>query len=74
MEQKRFVKADQQSFYGDYLYDQIIPVGHFLRKLRQQIDWDYFTQKLIQLYKGEGVVGRPPFDPALILKVELLAY
>jgi len=74
MEQKRFVKTDQQSFYGDYLYDQIIPVDHFLRKLRQQIDWDYFTQKLIQLYKGEGVVGRPPFDPALILKVELLAY
>ncbi|MGB4596137.1 MAG: transposase, partial [Anaerolineaceae bacterium] len=30
--------------------------------------------KLIRLYKGEGVVGRPPFDPALMLKLEVLAY
>ena len=31
-------------------------------------------QKLIRLYKGGGVVGRPPFDPALVLKMELIAY
>ncbi len=74
METKRFVETDNHSFYGEYLYDQIIPADHFLRKLRQLIDWSYFTGKLIQLYKGEGVVGRPPFDPALMLKVELLAY
>ena len=44
------------------------------RKLLQIIDWDRFTRKLIKLYKGEGVVGRPPFDPQLLLKVELIAY
>jgi IS5 family transposase len=38
------------------------------------IEWQRFTRKLIKLYKGEGVVGRPPFDPALVLKVELIAY
>ncbi len=74
MDPKRFVETGNQSFYGEYLYDQVIPADHFLRKLRQIIEWKRFTRKLIKLYKGAGVVGRPPFDPALVLKVELIAY
>jgi IS5 family transposase len=74
MEQKRFVKTGNNSFYGDYLYEQVIAPNHFFRKLRQMIDWERFTARLIQLYKGEGVVGRPPFDPALVLKMEMIAY
>lgn len=74
MEKKRYVETGNNSFYGDYLYDQVIPPNHFLRKLNQIIDWNRFTGKLIKLYKGEGVVGRPPFDPALMLKIELIAY
>ncbi len=38
------------------------------------MEWKRYTRKLIRLYKGEGLVGRPPFDPAVPLKVELLAY
>ncbi len=45
-----------------------------MRKLREIVDWEYFTKRLIKLYKGQGVVGRPPFDPAMLLKVELIAY
>jgi IS5 family transposase len=74
MEKQRFVETGSSSFFGDYLYNQVIPQGHFLRQLNQVIPWERFTRKLIKLYKGEGVVGRPPFDPALILKVELVAY
>jgi transposase, IS5 family len=74
MEQQRYVETGKNSFYGEYLYDQVVPQDHFLRKLRQIIEWNRFTRKLIKLYKGEGVVGRPPFDPALVLKVELIAY
>jgi transposase len=74
MEQKRFVKTGSDSFYGEYLYDQIVTQDHFLRKLRQEIEWNRFTRKLIKLYKGEGVMGRPPFEPALVLKMELIAY
>jgi len=74
MEKQRFVKTGSSSFFGEYLYDQVVPQGHFLRQLKQIIEWDRFTQKLIKLYKGGGVVGRPPFDPALVLKVELIAY
>jgi IS5 family transposase len=74
MEQQRYVETGNNSFYGEYLYDQVVPRDHFLRKLRQIIEWNRFTRKLIKLYKGEGLVGRPPFDPALMLKVELIAY
>lgn len=38
------------------------------------VDWGYFTERLIKLYKGQGVIGRLPFDPALVLKVEVIAY
>ncbi len=74
MEQERFVDTGSGSFFGEYLYDQIVPQEHFLRKLREVVDWGYFTKRLIKLYKGQGVVGRPPFDPALVLKVEVIAY
>ncbi|MEN6530692.1 MAG: transposase, partial [Anaerolineaceae bacterium] len=74
MGHERFAETDHNSFYGDYLYDQVVAQDHFLRKLEQVIDWERFTRKLIRLYKGEGLVGRPPFDPALMLKVEMVAY
>jgi hypothetical protein len=37
MEKQRYVKTDDQSFFRDYLYDQIVPEDHFLRKLKQLI-------------------------------------
>ena len=74
METPRYQKTDKQSFFGEYLYDQIVPKDHFLRKLRELIDWDYFTHKMIKVYKGQGLVGRPPFEPAMLLKVEVIAY
>jgi transposase len=74
MEKKRYIETGEQSFFGEYLYERVVPEDHFLRKLKALIDWDRFTQKLIDLYKGEGVVGRPPFDPALLLRVELIAF
>jgi len=74
MENPRSKETGRDTFFGDYLYDQVVPQDHFLRKLRQIVDWEYFTKRLIKLYKGQGVVGKPPFDPAMVLKVEVLAY
>ena len=74
MEKQHFVETGSSSFFGEYLYDQVVPADHFLRQLKRIIPWERFTQKLIRLYKGGGVVGRPPFDPALVLNVELIAY
>ena len=74
MENPRFVETGSSSFFGEYLYDQVVPQGHFLRQLNHLIDWERFTRRLLKLYKGGGMVGRPPFDPALVLKMELIAY
>src|SRR4030065_959958 len=74
MEKPNFIETGTSSFFGEYLYDQAVPQGHFLRQLKQIIDWERFTRRLIKLYKGGGMVERPPFDPALVLKMELIAY
>ena len=73
MEQERYVETGSGSFFGEYLYDLVVPRDPFLRKLREVVNWGYFTKRLIKIYKGQGVVGRPPFDPAFVLKVEVIA-
>jgi IS5 family transposase len=47
---------------------------HFLRKLDEVVDWPRITKKLIRLYKGQGQEGTVPWDPALLLKMLLMAY
>jgi IS5 family transposase len=74
MAKERFVETGKNSFFGDYIYDQIVPQDHFLRKLKEIIPWERFTKRLIGLYKGGGMYGRPPFEPALLLKMEMVAY
>jgi transposase len=74
METPRFAETGHTSFFGDYLYEQIVPGDHFLRQLKQIVGWDRFTRRLIKLYKEQGVYGRPPFDPALVLKMAMVAY
>jgi IS5 family transposase len=74
MAKERYIETGHHSFFGDYIYDQIIPQEHFLRKLKMIIPWERFTNKLIKLYKGGGMYGRPPFEPAQLLKVEMIAY
>ena len=74
MEHQWYVETNSNSFFGDYLYDRIVPQEHFLRKLREVVDWLNFTEQLIKLFKRQGVVGWLPFDPALVLKVEVIAY
>ncbi|GAP09109.1 hypothetical protein BECAL_00248, partial [Bellilinea caldifistulae] len=33
MEKQRFEETGKGSFFGDYLYDQVVAADHFLRKL-----------------------------------------
>ena len=63
-----------QSFYGDYLYERIVPPDHFLRQLRELVPWQRYTYRLIKYYGGRGERGRPPIDPAIVLKMLLLSY
>ncbi len=62
------------SFFGNFLYEQKVSKGHFLRKLNEVIDWDSFTKKLLRHYKGKGEIGQAPYNPTIILKMLLLSY
>jgi len=53
------------SFYGHFLYEQVVPKGLFLVKLNELIPWQRFTYKLVKYYKGKAKEGRPPYDPQL---------
>ena len=74
MGSERFKPNTNNSFFGEFLYQQVIPNDHFLVQLKQVIPWQRFTYKLIKYYRGGGKEGRPPYDPAVLLKMLLLAY
>ena len=74
MAKVRFIRTGKETFYGEYIYDQVVPRDHFFRKLNEVLDWRKYTQKMMRWYKGGGEYGRPPFDPVMLLKMLLVAY
>jgi len=74
MAEERFKGTGKGTFYGEYVYDQVVPKDHFFRKLNEVLDWRKYTQKMMRWYKGRAEYGRPPFDPAVLLKMLLVAY
>jgi transposase len=53
------------------LFEQLVPQDHFLRRLLQVIDFERFRPLLAKAYCPDD--GRPPLDPVLMLKLEILA-
>lgn len=74
MADKHFQETGMNSFWGEFVYQDVVPEKHFLRQLNAVIDWEAFGERLIALYAGRGEMGRPPYPPVLILKMLLLAY
>jgi len=71
---ERFQQQDPGSFFGDFLYKQVVPADHFLCQLQQIVPWQRFTKMLVRFYLGKARQGRPPYDPAVLLKMLLVAY
>jgi IS5 family transposase len=65
-------KSPQESFYGSYLYDRIVPVDHVLRKINQVVDLSFAGEMLKDRY--DQAVGRPAEDPEFMLRLCLLQY
>src|SRR6516165_1640272 len=53
------------------LYEKIVPQDHFLCRLLQAIDFESFRPLLTSAYCPD--LGRPPLDPVIVLKLEVLA-
>jgi len=71
---RRYKETGKGSFFGDIVYDRVIPRTHFVVALENLIDWERYSELLIQLYEGRGVEGRPPYNPVLIMKMLFMAY
>lgn len=65
-------KSPQESFFGSYLYDRIVPVDHLLRKINQVVDFSFAGQVLEDRYNPD--IGRPAEDPEFMLRLCLLQY
>jgi len=74
MAQVHFKKTTRDSFFGDYLYQMVIPKNHFLSKLKEEIDWESFTPHLLPYYKGGAEYGNSPYPPSTILKLLFLSF
>lgn len=74
MARQRFRQTGEDSFFGGFVYDRVVPSGHFFRRLNELVDWEDLTQKLIRYYKGGATYGPPPYEPSLLLKMLLVSY
>jgi len=65
-------KSPQESFFGSYLYDRIVPIDHLLRKINQVVDFSFAKQIFKDRYNP--VIGRPAEEPEFMLRLCLLQY
>ena len=65
-------KSQQESFYGSYLYDKIVPQDHLLRKINQVVDFSFVNELVKDRYTPD--FGRPAEDPEFMLRLCLLQY
>jgi IS5 family transposase len=76
MGRRRYRDTGQESFFGELAYEAMLKrhPRHFLVALERLFDWEAMSEQMIRLYKGRGEVGRPPYAPALVLKMLFLSY
>ncbi|MBM3301446.1 MAG: IS5 family transposase [Deltaproteobacteria bacterium] len=71
---QRFRPSGLDSYYGECLYQMIVPKTHFLSQLKDLVNWEELTKDLADCYKGGAEYGPLPYHPAVPFKVLLLAY
>ena len=71
---ERFRTTDPNTFFADFVYDRVVPSNHFLRRLREQINWDELSRRVMPYYKGGAEYGPVPYHPAMILRMLFLSY
>ena len=70
----RYHNTHMNSFFGYWFYGMTLDDDHPLVALLELIDWEELTGHLIKLYKGKGLVGRYPYNPAILLKMLFLSF
>ncbi len=65
-------RSSQLSFYGDHIYDQVIPDDHFLRQLEKAVDFSFVNDLCRDAYNPD--VGRPAYEPEMMFKILFLQF
>jgi len=76
MSKARFKKDTTDSFFGHFLYEQVLPKDHFLVRLKNEVSWQEMCikAKLVKTYKGGAEYGPPLYPPEKILRMLLVPY
>lgn len=74
MGEVRFKESGMGGFWGELVYERMVPRDHFLVKLRELIDWEALVAVLLPAYEGMGREGRPPYSPLVMLRVLIVSY
>jgi transposase, IS5 family len=70
----RFRPSGRNSYWGDGYLEMAVPGNHFLRRLRDLLDWEKLTEDLGDCYKGGAEFGPIPYHPAVPFKMLLLSF
>lgn len=70
----RFKTTTTNSFFGNFLYEQVLDKSHFLVRAKEIVNWDGFTNRCLKWYKGNGRYGAPPYNPSVLLRMLFVSY
>jgi IS5 family transposase len=62
----------QASFYGNHIYDRLIPEDHFLKLLDKAVDFLFVNQLCRDTYCPD--FGRPAYGPQMMFKIIFLQF
>jgi IS5 family transposase len=65
-------KSSQLSFYGEHIYDRVIPENHFLKLLDKAVDFSFVNELCKDAYTPD--FGRPAYEPEMMFKVLFLQF
>ena len=62
---ERFRETGKGSFFGEQVYDRVVPRDHFLRKLDEAVDWRPLPRNFYATTRGAPNTARPPMSRLL---------
>jgi len=65
-------KSSQLSFYGNHIYDRVIPEDHFLKLLDKVVDFSFVNELCRDAYAPD--FGRPAYEPGMMFKIIFLQF
>lgn len=69
-----FKQTNNNSFFGNYLYEQAVPQSCFLRQLAEAVDFSFINDICLDRYGNLGKAGNRPYEPAMLFKILFLSF